>query len=1610
VTFPSLHPSNSDEEHTLRELALEWSLADPIVIDSTEDVKSKVNWQETLEPFHHQMRNLMTFCRRLPVSLIADDVGLGKTISAGLILSELMIRNRVSRCLVICPSILGPQWVEELETKFGIAAKFATGTGLDSALRGSTPVIVTTYQSASPRLEKIVPGTFDMLILDEAHKIRNLYGTPKPPRFATRIRDALDQRLFRYVVMLTATPIQNRLWDLYSLVDCLAVAKGHENPFGDKQAFRDRFIQDSAATARRLKPSGAAEFREILNRYLVRTRRAEVQLPFPERKVQLFSVTPTPLDSALERRVAEGLEEISANGLVQTTVLTALMSSPHALLDQLQNMSQKNPDWLNLARDVERLTAGAEPSAKFKGLFHVVGQLRERRPDNWRLVIFTTRKLTQKAICRALDDRQIPHGTIKGGKPAENLETIRGFREEPPRYNVVVSTDAGAEGVNLQSGNVVVNFDLPWNPMIVEQRIGRVQRLASQHSHVVIVNMAVQGSAEERVVARLMEKLQTIVDSVGDIEAILEGTSNDNDVDSRKFEDSIRKLVLQSLSGQDVDAATALAEKSIQDAKELFESQRQELDQTLGDLTELHNSGPSMPQLNTREPAVPFPEFVERGLIAEGYALQPDPSGTVRATRPGRPAESITFDEAQWRRWTQPGVFQGKTPLLYAPGKPQFERLVQRWLDRGGHRIVDLTGSSQLLAEKLLTDWLESKIEDSELTSLTIDSSESHFRGTARLKATATNSVDSYEKIIDTEKTADRFRQIPASSLAMGLPLVQEVEPESVAPSARERTEQACLSDSDITAFCSFYEGRLAEELARTGDDQARRQKVESDLRPVVHADCITLSGQVFDSCTVTVQYSLDGHSGYSLSLLICPATGEVFREDFEWGRCTASGRAVPETCLVQCECSQQPVLRHLTVVSDETGRRALASYAVTCPLTSRRAFSDELSQSDISGRQGVASEFVASEASGRRGLADEVTVCEFSQTTVLTDETAVSQLSGKTYRTDQKGQCRASGRTGHQSEFYTCSVTDQLVSPEESAVSDVSGRVACAQYVRKSAKEPFRQGIDNEFVVCSVSRLALLIDEVAECSVTGHKVDEDLLVASEESGQPALEETLVECEVSHRKLLPEETVVSPVSGLRIAKSLTRPSDVSGIRALPDELEKCEVSDQLLLPGEVDICAVTELLVDRRLLVPSDVSGKRVLKDRLVRCAVSGRTALPDELEECEITGACILPEELVTSHLSGKRFRGDQKCVSASSGRAGHQSESVACEYTGRKLLQDETGRSHVTGNVTAQNELHQSEHSGRYGVESELVRCSETGTLALCDETAQSDVSGQVCLQNLLIRSDASDRRGLRRELVQCEVSDVFLLPDEAAHCAVTELLVDRRLLIPSDVSGKRALKDRLVRCAVSGRTALPDELEACALSGELMHPHELESCSVSGIRAKRSLLTQTHSRKFVVPENAVKCFRTDVVLGLNEAAYCQWNDQFLVRTKAAVCRRTGLTFSRHLMSEAGDFKLFGSLLSGQQGMSDYAGLVKWLRKQRGGALSSAANAWGVESKRGESFFLVVDLQTWAGFRRKNAIVVISQQGKKRLVVGNITEASSGGNGWNVISQADGTPVTLS
>src|SRR3984893_17154006 len=133
LTPKNLRRASDAAAYQLYRAAQEWDLVDPILIKDRQDLRSEHKWRDHIEPYHHQIENLITFCRRLPVTLLADDVGLGKTISAGLVASELMSRNRVSKFLVVCPKLLMSQWKEELESKFGIPGILAVGKDLVDA-------------------------------------------------------------------------------------------------------------------------------------------------------------------------------------------------------------------------------------------------------------------------------------------------------------------------------------------------------------------------------------------------------------------------------------------------------------------------------------------------------------------------------------------------------------------------------------------------------------------------------------------------------------------------------------------------------------------------------------------------------------------------------------------------------------------------------------------------------------------------------------------------------------------------------------------------------------------------------------------------------------------------------------------------------------------------------------------------------------------------------------------------------------------------------------------------------------------------------------------------------------------------------------------------------------------------------------------------------------------------------------------------------------------------------------------------------------------------------------------------------------------------------------
>lgn len=529
-------------EYKVYRAGLEWDLTDPIVIESSEDFKSTPRWRNRLTPYRHQISNLITFCRRLPVTLLADDVGLGKTISAGLVMSELIVRSRLSKALVVCPKLLCAQWQQELKEKFDIEGEVATGRALLDADPEDVGVVITTYNSARLYLDRLPEDRFQMLVLDEAHKLRNLYGVPSPPQVAKKFQKALEDRRFPFVLMLTATPIQNRLWDLYSLVDLLTTARGHENPFGQPGVFARRFIADEREKARQLKVEAREEFRSIVYNYMSRVRRGDAGLSFPDRKVQMHQVAPSPAELQLISVIAKPIQKM--NRLAQISILKALASSPEALRAQLNNMAKNGTAPPELAAAVRSIVETMPPTSKLKGLAVLIEQLKKQNPERWRLIVFTTLRETQTTIQTFLEQQGLTVGIINGDSGQRNQETIMRFRQNPPRCRVIVSTEAASEGVNLQVANVLVNYDLPWNPMIVEQRIGRVQRLASEYKHVSIFNITLRDTFEDFIVGRLMEKLQMAANAIGDIDALLQGSDiADGEEDAAdKFEDRILQL------------------------------------------------------------------------------------------------------------------------------------------------------------------------------------------------------------------------------------------------------------------------------------------------------------------------------------------------------------------------------------------------------------------------------------------------------------------------------------------------------------------------------------------------------------------------------------------------------------------------------------------------------------------------------------------------------------------------------------------------------------------------------------------------------------------------------------------------------------------------------------------------------------------------------------------------------------------------------------------------------------------------------------------------------------------------------------------------------------
>ncbi|KGX90883.1 ATP-dependent helicase [Pontibacillus halophilus JSM 076056 = DSM 19796] len=425
-------------------------------------------------------------------AILADEVGLGKTIEAGLILKEYMIRGLVKKVLILAPASLVNQWVQEMNSKFYIPA-----AAQRKAHVWNHDVVVSSIDTAkrSPHREIVLETDYDLVIIDEAHKLKN--HKTKNYEFVRSLKK-------KYCLLLTATPVQNQLVDIFNLISILK--PGH---LGNYEEFTKRFGKD------RKQLSNDEHLKELVRKVMVRNLRHETGIEWTERKVETVPIHFT----EVEMEAYNYLSKITQMGssFSNLTLLRELCSSREACFMSIKKMMENEELNPNRRTDLEEMVQRLQRMPHHAKAQKVV-ELLEAKPGE-KFIIFTEYRASQFYLQWYLQQHGITSVPFRGGFKRGKKDWMKQLFQN--HAQVLIATEAGGEGINLQFCSNMINYDLPWNPMRLEQRIGRIHRFGQQ-SDVHIYNFALQGTIEEHVLTLLYEKIQLFERVVGNLDSILE--------------------------------------------------------------------------------------------------------------------------------------------------------------------------------------------------------------------------------------------------------------------------------------------------------------------------------------------------------------------------------------------------------------------------------------------------------------------------------------------------------------------------------------------------------------------------------------------------------------------------------------------------------------------------------------------------------------------------------------------------------------------------------------------------------------------------------------------------------------------------------------------------------------------------------------------------------------------------------------------------------------------------------------------------------------------------------------------------------------------------------
>lgn len=539
----SKHASAARERKTLSPLAAELA-ASVARLDFTDDfdvLRSEARLR--FKPLPHQLEAARDVLRhKRGRALLADEVGLGKTVESLIVLEEYRSRGLVRNALILTPPTLVEQWQEEIVQKLGVDKEHiyripnsGDVNGIRQRLRSAEfaigDIMELRYANRAPALTDV---QFDMVIVDEVHLILSqVRNKSKPnPLKGYQLIQSIQKK---FVLLLSATPIQNTIVDLFELVSL--TRPGQLFSWVD---FKEKFIESFETRADGTKfpvIRQGPELRKLLRDVVVRHRRDEVMTTgvFPRREARMIDLVLSPAERELYDELRDRLAIMAPQRAVTPTwsldLADALGAHPKAFAER----AKVSPELSALAKRA----LGLSRLTKLETLVEAVnGLVREGR----KVLVFSRFPAARDVIAKRLESTLRVRAFHKGIKDTQRVSLLRRFGSEA---DVLVVDDSAAVGLNLQFCDVVVNYDLPWNPFLIEQRVGRVQRIGQRRPSVWIVNFRVKDTIDEVKLDLCNARLRMFEGVFGQSPTILGAVGNDDPNSRFDLKEVLRDIYLE---------------------------------------------------------------------------------------------------------------------------------------------------------------------------------------------------------------------------------------------------------------------------------------------------------------------------------------------------------------------------------------------------------------------------------------------------------------------------------------------------------------------------------------------------------------------------------------------------------------------------------------------------------------------------------------------------------------------------------------------------------------------------------------------------------------------------------------------------------------------------------------------------------------------------------------------------------------------------------------------------------------------------------------------------------------------------------------------------------